>query len=115
VRFVVDHNFHEPLLAGALRRDPTLSVTRARDVSLDMAEDPELLEWAAQNKRVVLSHDVQTLEGFAYERVKKGLTMPGVVEITLKGTYADLIEDILIVASCDDSELENRVIHILLR
>jgi hypothetical protein len=31
--------------------------------------------------------------------------MPGVVEFTLIGNYADLIEDILIVASRDDFEM----------
>lgn len=43
------------------------------------APDPAVLEWAAQEERILLTHDIQTLVNDAYVRVEQGLPMPGVI------------------------------------
>jgi hypothetical protein len=40
-----------------------------------------VLEWAAQEGRVLLTHDVATITHHAYERVRAGKPMPGVFEV----------------------------------
>jgi hypothetical protein len=40
--------------------------------------DPDILEWAAGEGRVLLSHDVSTVPPVAYQRVGDGKPMPGV-------------------------------------
>jgi hypothetical protein len=37
-----------------------------------------VLEWAAGQERVLLTHDSATMSDFAYEHVSDGLRMPGV-------------------------------------
>lgn len=51
---------------------------RVSDVGLAAAIDPIVLEWAALEGRVVLSHDINTIPAFAIARVNSGLPMPGV-------------------------------------
>jgi Domain of unknown function (DUF5615) len=48
IRFVIDEDFDNDILRGVLRRMPTLDIVRVQDVGLSGAEDPVILEWAAQ-------------------------------------------------------------------
>lgn len=49
---------------------------RAQDVGLSGASDPAILEWAAQQSRIVLTSDFETFIGYAYQRVEAGMRMP---------------------------------------
>jgi len=77
---VSDENFNNDLVRGLLRRNPDLDIVRVQDVGLRGAEDPLILEWAAQEGRVLLTHDVTTMAHFAYERVQAGKSMPGLLK-----------------------------------
>ena len=64
---VSDENFNNDIVRGLLRRDPALDIVRVQDVGLRGEEDPLILEWAAQEGRVVLTHDAATMADFAYQ------------------------------------------------
>jgi hypothetical protein len=81
LKFLVDENFNHKTLAGIKRREPGLDIVAVQEVGLRETEDPEVLDWAAQEGRVVVTHDVSTFSVFAFERVAAGLPMPGVIEI----------------------------------
>lgn len=81
LRLIADENFDVRILRGVLHRIPGLDVVRAEDVGFRRTPDPIILEWAAAQGRLVVTHDVNTMAGFAYDRVRAGLRMPGVVEI----------------------------------
>jgi predicted nuclease of predicted toxin-antitoxin system len=66
---VSDENFNNDIVRGLLRRNPVLDIVRVQDVGLRGADDPDILEWAANENRVVLTHDAATMAGFAYDRV----------------------------------------------
>jgi predicted nuclease of predicted toxin-antitoxin system len=53
-------------------------------------EDPKLLEWAAEENRLIITHDAETMTKFAYERVVANLPMPGV--ILVPGNYSRLFD-----------------------
>jgi hypothetical protein len=72
IRLVADQNFNEHILNGLSRRVQALDIVRVRDVGLTGAEDRAILEWAAREGRVLLTHDRRTIPGFAYERVRAG-------------------------------------------
>lgn len=76
LRLAVDENFNNDILRGLLRRKPELDIVRVQDVSLSGADDSTVLEWAARDRRVLLTHDVTTLTRHAYERIQAGQTMP---------------------------------------
>jgi hypothetical protein len=59
-RLAVDHNFDARIVAGLLRRDSDLDVMLIRDAGLATAPDPVVLEWAAREGRVLLTHDRST-------------------------------------------------------
>jgi hypothetical protein len=67
-----DENFNNDIVRGLLRRKPDLDIVRIQDVGLSGADDPTILEWAAQDGRVLLTHDASTITHYAYERVRAG-------------------------------------------
>ena len=109
-KFLADENFNYDIVRGLLRQLPDLDIVTAQDVGLTRADDPEVLQWAAQEGRVVLTHDLETMTDYAYERIRAGQFMPGVVEVSPLIQIGSAIEGIiiLILGSFED-EWENQV------
>lgn len=103
-RLLADENFNDDLLRALRRHLPDLDVVRAQDTAVAGADDPQLLAWAADERRVLLTHDVRTIPGFAYERVRAGLPLPGVVVVATGTNLGDALDDLLVtlVATRDD-------------
>ncbi len=79
MKFLADENFDNTIIRGLLRRQPNIDIVRVQDVGLSGKDDPTVLEWAAQEQRILLTHDVATITRYAYERVVERLPMPGVI------------------------------------
>ena len=110
LRLLADENFNGRIIRGLLRRTPEIDVVRVQDVGLSGADDRIVLAWAANEGRVLLTHDQKTVPTFAYERVIAGLPMPGVF---IGDTYLPVqqaIEDIALLVECSkDHEWEGQV------
>ena len=78
---------------GLLRRNPGLNIVRVRDAGLSGADDPAVLEWAAGQGRVVITHDVSTLTKHAFNRLAAGHSMPGVFEVRSVAGIGQAIDD----------------------
>jgi uncharacterized protein DUF5615 len=104
LRFLADENFDHRTLTGLLRRKPVLDIVSVQEVGLRQADDPTVLDWAAQEGRILLTHDVSTMLNFAYERVGAGLPMPGVFEIPDGTSRSVIIDDLLLIAATSDPD-----------
>ena len=60
LRLSADENFNNDLVRGVIRRMPDLDIVRIQDAGLRGADDQTVLEWCAQEGRVMLTHDVTT-------------------------------------------------------
>lgn len=97
-------------MRGLWRRKPELDIVRIQDAGLSGADDPTVLEWAAREGRVLLTHDVTTMTRYAYERVRADQPMPGVFEVSRAVPIGLAIEDILLLAECSlEGEWEGQV------
>jgi len=104
------------IVNGVLRRLPDVDIRRVQDAGLAGADDRAVLEWAASEGRVLLTHDANTLTAFAYERVAQGLPMPGVFEVSLKIPISIAIEEIILLAECSVAdEWEGQVNYLPLK
>lgn len=61
-------------------------------------DDPAILEWAADEGRVLISRDVKTIPAFAHERIAAGLVMRGVFVLPPTVSMAAAIDDLALVA-----------------
>ncbi|MBW4630589.1 MAG: DUF5615 family PIN-like protein [Iphinoe sp. HA4291-MV1] len=73
MRLLTDENFNGSILRGLIRRLPRLDIVRIQDIGLIHTDDSTILEWAANEERILLTHDVATITVYAYERINKGL------------------------------------------
>ncbi len=116
LRFAVDEDFNNRILRGVLRRLPDVDIVRVQDVGLRSREDPVVLEWAANDGRVLITHDASTISAFAYERVKLGLAMSGVFEVSQDMPIGQAIEEIILIAGASfDGEYEGEVRYLPLK
>jgi predicted nuclease of predicted toxin-antitoxin system len=60
-RLLADKDFDNDIVRGLLLRRPELDIVRVQDSRLAGEEDPIVLEWAAQERRIVLTHDFNTM------------------------------------------------------
>ena len=88
MRLLSDENFNGTILRGLMRRFIDLDLVRVQDLGLMHADDPDILEWAANEGRILLTHDVATVTMYAYERVNQGLplTLP---DLKVRGFLRD--------------------------
>src|SRR4051794_29900171 len=110
MRFLADENFNNRILQSVLRENSDFNMIRVQDIEVYGADDPAVLAWAAQENRILLTRDVNTLIDFAYDRVRAGLPMPGVIEIRQQVSIGQAISELLLlIGASEASEWENRV------
>jgi len=87
-----------------------LDIVRVQDVGLSGADDPTVLQWAADQGRIVVTHDISTLAKHAFDRVAAGQPMPGVFEVRSVALVGQAIDDLILLAECSfDGEWEGQV------
>ncbi|MEZ5095491.1 MAG: DUF5615 family PIN-like protein [Nocardioides sp.] len=104
VRFLADENFDNAMVKGLLRRAPDTDVLTVQQSGLRTLDDPAILAWAAEEGRVVLTHDLATMKDFAFQRVEAGLAMPGVLEIPESLPRGQVIDELLLIAGASEPE-----------
>jgi Domain of unknown function (DUF5615) len=104
LRLVSDENFNGDIVRGLLLRRPDLDIVRVQDVGLVGADDPDILEWAASEGRIPLTHDRKTVPRFAYGRARAGLPMAGVFVLSGRLPVGESIDELLLVAECSRPE-----------
>ena len=110
LRFAADENFNGDIVRGLLRRNPNLDIVRVQDLGLSGADDASVLDWAADQRRIVVTHDISTLAKHAFDRVAAGKPMPGVFEVRSAAPIGQAIEDLILLAECSiEGEWEGQV------
>lgn len=100
LKFLADENFNNHITRGLRRHHQGVDLVRVQEVGLEGADDPAVLDWAAQHGRVLLTHDVRTIRPFAEERIRQGLPMAGIVFVPQPFSRSQIIDDIAILAGC---------------
>jgi len=59
--------------------------------------DPRILDWAADERYVVLTNDKSTMIGFAYQRLADEIPMAGLVALSRKLSIGAAIEELLLL------------------
>jgi hypothetical protein len=110
MRFLADENFNNEIIRGLKRRVPEVDITRVQDTELAGEPDTLVLEWALQHDFIVLTHDVNTMRGYFYERVKAELPVPGLFLVHGTKPVGEVIEALeLIVLASDESEWQGEI------
>ena len=113
LRFIADEGFRRSIVTGLRNRLPSIDLTLAQDVGLTRTPDPEILEWAAHENRIVLTHDQSTMVGYANARLIAGLPMPGVLVIHWETPPGLAIQSLLeMIGASLEGDWANRIRYI---
>jgi hypothetical protein len=108
---LVDQNFNEHIVDGMTRRAASLDFVHVRDVELAAAPDSTVLEWAAHEGRVLLTHDRRTIPPIAHARVAAGLAMPGIFVVSAEMPIGQAIDELLVAAHCMTPNECNQIVR----
>ena len=72
VRFLADEDLHAGIVDGLRSREPAIDILDAKTAGLRGRTDPVLLDLAAQQDRILITHDRNTMTRFFMERVAEG-------------------------------------------
>jgi predicted nuclease of predicted toxin-antitoxin system len=108
-----DESLHGHIVRGLRRREPSIDLVCVEEAGLGGSTDPEILEWAATEGRTLVTQDENTMIGYAWDRVKAGRPMPGLVVRGKGVTIRRAIDDLLLAALCGVSEdFKDQVKHL---
>jgi hypothetical protein len=111
-RFQADADLRHAIVTGLVRRSADVDFRSATDALIEGFSDPAVLAFAAQDNRVLISHDVTTMLSHFREFVGQHRS-PGLVLIPQKTPIARAIDDLLLLWEVlDADEIVNRAIYI---
>jgi predicted nuclease of predicted toxin-antitoxin system len=82
IQLLIDQDLDHDILRGLERRILDLDAVTAYEVGLSESTDPELLEWAANVGRIIVTHDRKTMPAHATDRIEAGEKMAGLIVIS---------------------------------
>ena len=116
LKLLADENFHRHIVRGVLRQLPEVDLLRVQEVGLEGVDDATVLEWSANENRVLLTHDVTTIPNIVRQRIESGGLMPGVIFVPQPFHKQEIIDSLLIVIQCSHPrELDGIWIYLPLR
>jgi hypothetical protein len=111
VRFLADADLNKAIVSGILRREPSLDFLTAHAAGLRRMTDPEVLTLAAEQQRVLVSHDVGTMPAHFHAFTVSGKGSAGVFLIPQSLHVGTAIDELLLVwLASEASEWENQLL-----
>jgi hypothetical protein len=103
VRFRADADLNQTILLAVLRREPGIDFQSASAGELPALSDPEVLAKAAQEKRVLITHDKRTMPKHFAEFIAQQVSA-GVLIVPQWIPVAAVADDILLIHAATDSD-----------
>jgi hypothetical protein len=113
LKLLIDQNLSHNILRGLMRRVPRLDVVTAFEIGMSKATDPELLAWAAQAGRIIITHDCKTMPAHAAFILNKGESIAGICVALRRLPLHQVIEDLELMITCSDNDEWINVIRYL--
>jgi hypothetical protein len=112
IRLQADADLDEQIVAGVVRREPSISFQTAAEAHLRGLRDEEVLDRAAEENRILVTHDRRTMPTH-FAKFILNQTSPGVFIISQKVGGRAAIEELLLVwAASEHEEWTNRIVDL---
>jgi predicted nuclease of predicted toxin-antitoxin system len=113
ILFQADNDLKFGIVKAARRREPAIDFLSAQEVGLHGVADPDLLDLAAVNGRVLVTHDGRTMPDHFREHLALGKSSPGLLIVSQDAAIGDVVEALIYVWALGDAEdLLNQAYHL---
>ncbi|MEH2359390.1 MULTISPECIES: DUF5615 family PIN-like protein [unclassified Nostoc] len=103
VSYQADADLNQAIVTGVLRQEPTIDFQTALAAGLEGVKDSEVLAIAAQQRRILVSHDRKTMPSEFAEFITSNHSA-GVIIISQKLPVEVAIEELLIIWAISSAE-----------
>ena len=105
VRFLADEDIDAAIIKGLRSREPAIDIVDAKTAGLRGMKDPALLKLSAEQGRIMISHDRQTMTRHFRERLDSGEPTTGLFVCPQEpGAIGEIIESLLLVWAASQAE-----------
>ena len=112
IRFQADADFNEDIVLGLMRQEPGIDFQTATEANLRGLSDLQILARAAQENRVLVTHDRRTMP-IHFANFIQNHASPGVFIIAQNVSMREAIDELLLFWVCSESEeWANRILDI---
>jgi Domain of unknown function (DUF5615) len=113
LRFQADADLQYTIVEAVRRREPGIDFASAVDSGLEGVRDPEILERAAQEGRILVSHDRQTMLAHFRARLEAEKSSPGLFVVSQGVPLQSVVSAIILVwAASEPSDWRDQVHHL---
>jgi hypothetical protein len=95
VRFLADEDLKAAIIPGMRLREPSIDIVDVKTAGLRGARDGDLLELPCAERRVLISHDRNTMVDRFCQRVAAGQGTAGLCIVPQQGPTGEIIERLL--------------------
>ncbi len=109
LRLLADADLNGSIVSGLIRRNPEFDFKRAEDVPLEGLDDQTVLDVAARDQRVLISHDVSTMPDHFRQYTRRNIS-PGLILVPQELSIGKAIENILVICeACSQNDIDNKI------
>ena len=112
-KYLFDEDLNGRIVRGVRRRISDLDSRTVQEIDLPEASDPTVLDWAASQGRIVITHDHRNHRPCAEDRLKAGLPMTGLILVRQTAPLGQVIDDLVLIAGVTTAEEWNGTIVFL--
>ena len=110
LRLLIDENFNHRMLRGLVLRLPQIDYLLVRQIGMSRFRDLELLRWAAQQNRIIITHDKKTMIPDAERCLRRGEPMAGIIFVPEQMAIGRAMNDLEITVECrSQTEMRDRI------
>jgi hypothetical protein len=102
-RFQADADFNQTIVKACRRTEPKIDFQTAADGGLIDLSDPEVLEIAADLKRVLVTHDLKTMPMHFAERLTSA-SSSGVIVVPQRMPVRAVVDDLVLIGIASEAE-----------
>ncbi len=95
IRFQADNDLKFGIVKAVRRQEPTVDFVSAQEAGLDAVPDPLLLDRAAAEGRVLVSHDRRTMIDHFRDHLAAGKSSPGLLIVSQGSAIGDVAEALI--------------------
>ena len=117
VRFLADEDLRASIIQGLRSREPAIDILDVKSAGLRGAMDRELLKLAAEQGRILITHDRNTMTQYFTERLAAGKPAPGLFVVSEKpSAIGEIIEWLVLVWTASQAEeWRDRIAYVPIR
>jgi hypothetical protein len=113
LRYLADEDFDNRILRAFRRREPNLDWVRVQDIGLSGCDDEQVLQFAAEDRRVVLTRDVSTMTAAANSRIERSEPMPGLIVVPHRLAIGRAVDELVFLPTeSTANEWDGQVIYL---